>query len=136
MIVEEIAPEDETHKEVLGARLYLYLATKKWSMAAAVATHLVKAEAENAAWWIQLAYSVRRAESVENAEAILLRASEVHPKDPIIPLNLACYASATSRFEEAKVRLRQAIELDERIRDLALDDEDLKPLWDWIEGLK
>ena len=96
MILEEIASEDETHKEVLGARLYLYLATKKWSRAAAVAKHLVKAEAENAAWWIQLAYSVRRAESVENAEAILLRASEVHPKDPIIPL-----ASATSRFERS-----------------------------------
>lgn len=57
-----------------------------------------------------LPYSVRRAESVEKAEAILLRACEVHPKDAIIAFNLACYASVTSRFEEAKVRLRHAIE--------------------------
>lgn len=39
-------------------------------------------------------------------------------------------------MEEAKVRLRRAIELDKEIRRLALDDEDLKPLWDWISGLE
>jgi hypothetical protein len=35
--------------------------------AAAVASHLVKVEPENAGWWINLAYSVRRIESVEKA---------------------------------------------------------------------
>jgi hypothetical protein len=29
----------------------------------------------------------------------------------------------------------KAIELDKDIRELALDDEDLRPLWDWILGL-
>jgi hypothetical protein len=38
-------------------------------------------------------------------------------------------------MEEAKARLRHAIDLDNGIRKLALDDEDLKPLWDWIGGL-
>jgi hypothetical protein len=51
------------------------MAAKKWDMAAAIASHLVKVEPENAAWWISLAYSIRRSESVEKAEAILLRAS-------------------------------------------------------------
>jgi hypothetical protein len=50
----------------------------------------------------------------------------------MIAFNLACYASVTGRMEEAKVRLRHAIELDKDIRKLALDDEDLRPLWDWI----
>ena len=35
-------------------------------------------------------------------------------------------------MEEAKVRLRQAIDLDKDIRRLALDDEDLRPLWESI----
>jgi len=39
-------------------------------MAAAVAIHLVKVEPQNAAWWISLAYVLRRTESVEKAEAI------------------------------------------------------------------
>jgi hypothetical protein len=82
------------------------------------------------------AYAVRRTESVEKAEAILLRAQAIHPKVALIAFSLACFASVTGRMEEAKVRLRHAITLDKDIRGLAIDDEDLRPLWDWIAGLK
>jgi Flp pilus assembly protein TadD len=134
--LEEIAPEDKNRNEVLGARVALYAAAKKWDMAAAVASHLVKVEPENAGWWINLAYSVRRIESVEKAEAILLRAQAIHPKNALIAFNLACYASVAARIEEAKARLRHAIDLDKRVRTLAIGDEDLRPLWDWISGLE
>jgi Flp pilus assembly protein TadD len=136
LALEEIPPEDKNRTDVLGARVVLYIAAKKWDMAAVVASHLVKVEPENEAWWINLAYSVRRSEGVENAEAILLRAQAIHPKVAMIAFSLACYASVTGRMEEAKERLRHAIDLDKDIRRLALDDEDLKPLWDWIGGLK
>jgi Flp pilus assembly protein TadD len=131
-----VKPEDTTRNEVLGARVDIYMAARKWDMAAAVASHLVKVEPQNAAWWISLAYAVRRAESVEKAEAILLRAQAIHPRVAMIAFNLACYASIVGRVEEAKERLRHAFKLDQEIRGLALDDEDLKPLWDWIAGLE
>ena len=105
-------------------------------MAAAVASHLVKVEPENEAWWINLAYSLRRSEGIDQAEAILLRARAIHPKVAMIAFNLACYASVTGRMEEAKERLRMAIDLNKDVRKLALDDEDLRPLWDWIAGLQ
>jgi hypothetical protein len=54
----------------------------------------------------------------------------------MIAFNIACYASVTSRMEEAKARLPHAIDLDNGIRKLAIDNEDLKPLWDWIGGLE
>jgi lipopolysaccharide biosynthesis regulator YciM len=69
--LEEIEPEDKSRKEVLGARLELYLAAKKWEMAAAVASHLLKVEPEKAGWWINLAYATRRCESVEKARSDL-----------------------------------------------------------------
>ena len=134
LALEEIEPEDKTRTEVLGARVVLYITAKKWDMAAAVASHLVKVQPENAGWWISLAYAVRRAESVDKAEAILLRAQGIHPKVAIIAFNLACYASVTGRMEEAKKQLRRATELDKEMRKLAVEDEDLKPLWDWIAG--
>jgi Flp pilus assembly protein TadD len=111
------------------------MAAKKRDMAAAIASHLVKVEPENETWWIKLAYSVRQIEGVEKAEAILLRAQALHPKVAMIAFNLACYASVTGRLEEAKERLQHVINLDKGIRGLALNDEDLKPLWDWIAGL-
>jgi hypothetical protein len=54
----------------------------------------------------------------------------------MIAFSLACYASVMGRMEEAKERLRHAINHDKDFRKLALDDEDLKPLWDWIAGLE
>ena len=127
IVLEEIAPEDKTRNEVLGARVDIYIAANKWDMAAAVASHLIKVDPQTAGWWISLAYALRRTESVEKAEAILLRAQAIHPKVAMIAFNLACYASVTGRMEDAKERLRNAIELDKDVRKLALDDEDLDP---------
>ena len=132
IVLEEIAPEDKTRNEVLGERVDIYIAANKWDMAAAVASHL----GDLRGWWISLAYALRRAESVEKAEAVLLRAQAIHPKVAMIEFNLACYASVTGRMEEAKERLRHAIELDKEARKLALEDEDLKPPLEWIGGLK
>lgn len=70
--------------------------------------------------------SLRRCDTIDKAEAILLRAQEIHPKNVIILLNLASYASLTGRVEEAKFRLRHAIDLNKG---------DLRPLWDWISSL-
>jgi hypothetical protein len=39
------------------------------------------------------------------------------------------------RFEEAKERLKRAVELDKQFQKVAIDDEDLRPLWDWIADL-
>ena len=41
----------------------------------------------------------------------------IHPKVAMIAFNLACYASVAGRMEEAKERLRHAIELDKDIRE-------------------
>ena len=79
------------------------MAAKKWEMAGAVASHLVKVQPENETWWINLAYSVRQVEGVEKAEAILLRAQALHPKVAMIAFNLACYASVTAAWKRRKL---------------------------------
>jgi tetratricopeptide (TPR) repeat protein len=134
--LEEISAEDQSQSEVLGVRLNVYMAAKKWQLAASIARRLLETERENVAVWVNLAYSVRRSESVEEAEAILLRARGVHPKDALIIYNLACYASAAGRTEEAKERLREALELDKGLHALAREDPDLRPLWNWIKLLE
>ena len=77
------------------------LAAKKWDMAVAVARHLVKVDPGNPGAWINLAYSVRCAESIEQAEAIVLSA--------LIAFNLACYVVSYGRGES-----QTAIDLDKR----------------------
>ncbi len=135
LALEEIEPKDKTRVEVLGARVALYMATRKWDMAAAVASHLVNVQPDNLDWWINLACAARQHEGVESAEAVLFQALELHHDNAAIEFNLACYASVLGRFEEAKERLGRAIEFDEQFQKLAIDDEDLRPLWDWIAEL-
>jgi hypothetical protein len=59
---------------------------------------------------VELAYSIRRVEGLEKDRSHLLRAQAIHPKVAMMAFKLACYASVTGRIEEAKVRLRHAIE--------------------------
>jgi hypothetical protein len=58
LVLEEIAPEDKTRTQVLRARVVLYMAAKKWDMAATIASQLVKVESEN--------------ETLEGATALLI----------------------------------------------------------------
>ena len=130
--LEEIDAEDKDRKEVLGARVDVYMATQKWSLVAEVARHLVDLEPENAAWWINLAYATRRAENIDKAQALLLQAQKLHPNNGLIAFNLSCYACVTGQIEQAKTHLKHAIALDSRMRELALGDQDLQTLWSWL----
>ncbi|MGA7904766.1 MAG: hypothetical protein WBV90_19250 [Terrimicrobiaceae bacterium] len=112
------------------------VAAENWEKAVAIAVDLVKAEPKNPTTWIMLAHAVRHAGNVEQEETVLLKARAWHPTDPLIFLKLACCATVTGRIEEAKLRLEHAIDLDENIRWLALDEVDLRPLWDWISGVE
>ena len=108
------------------------VAAENWEMAVAIAVDLVKAEPKNLITRILLAHAVRRAGNVEQEETVLLKARAWHPTDASVGLKLARCATVTGRIEEAKLRLEHAIDLDENIRWLALHEEDLRPLWDWI----
>ncbi len=134
LALEEIDADDKARKEVLAARVDLYMATQKWSLVIEVARHLVDIEPENAAWWVNLAYATRRAESIDKAQALLLQARKLHHDNAIIAFNLSCYACVTGHIEQAKTHLKHAIALDSNIRGLALRDEDLRTLWSWIVG--
>jgi predicted Zn-dependent protease len=117
---------------VLYATVLVNLAARNWDIAVPMAADLVKAEPENPIPWLLLASAVRHVGNVEQVEIVLLKARAWLPRDPLILFKLACCASATGRIGEAKLHLGHAIDLDENVQGWALDDEDLRSLWDWI----
>lgn len=86
---------------------------------------------------MSLAFATRRAESVQAAKAVLLRAFALLPKEAILHYNLACYECRLGNLDAARERLRGAFELEPRFRQAVLEDEDLAPLWDSLgsEGI-
>ncbi len=128
--LEEIDPFCRRLPEVLTLRLSIYQRTKRWEMAQVVAKQLTVDDASNPQWPIALAYATRRLESLEAARAILLDAVSRHPKEPIIHYNLGCYSCQLGDLESAKDHLKRAFALEPQCRAMALDDSDLRPLWD------
>ena len=95
-----------------------------------VAKRLAEFQPYDIQWTISLAYATRRADSLHAAKEILLNTESKFPKEPIIKYNLACYCCQLGEIENAKTYLKKVFEIDSTWRLQALDDEDLKSLWD------
>lgn len=52
------------------------------------------------------------------------------PGAALLHYNLACYECLLGDIEVARARLKHAIRLDERLKAKALDEEDLKAIWE------
>lgn len=129
----ELEQVDEIHHRsdmYIQAALRLAMAESRWSNAVQFARALSERQPDEPEFYIQLAYAVRRAESVEAARGILLEARKRFPKVPVIPFNLACYECLLGHPDEAMVFLEKAFKLDASFREQASEDDDLKPIWD------
>ena len=128
--LEEIDSGLRAAPEVLAVRLGIYTGLKKWELMQMVAKSLINHEPSEVQWSISLAYATRRTESIDAAKVILLEAVERHPKEPMLHYNLACYECQLGDVEVAKARLQHALKLEPRMRLMALEDEDLREVWD------
>jgi tetratricopeptide (TPR) repeat protein len=128
--LENIDPFNRAAPEVLAVRIAVYHGLKKWELMREVAKRLVEFQPNDIQWTISLAYATRRADSIQAAKEILLNAESKFPKEAIIKYNLACYCCQLGEIEAAKKYLKKSFEIDSTGRLQALDDEDLRPLWD------
>ena len=128
--LDKIDPFCRALPEVLAVRLAIYRGFNKWELMQQIAKRLKEFEPHNVQWTISLAYATRRAYSIDVAMEILLNAAAKFPKEAAIRYNLACYYCKRGEIENAKRYLRQAFEIDLNWRKAALENEDLRPLWD------
>src|SRR6476646_9204410 len=128
--LEKIDPFNRAAPEVLAVRLAIYRELKKWELMAEIAKRLTQFQPDDIQWTISLAYATRRADSIQAAKEILLNAESKFPKEGAIKYNLACYFCQIGDIQRAKNYLKKAFEIDLNWRIPALEDEDLKPLWE------
>ena len=129
--LEEIPTEEHHLPTVLQIRLEIYRRMEKYEGMGTMAEHLTKCFPEDAQYWISLAYAQRRHLDLQTAEKTLLEAQKRFPEEATIPYNLACYACQLGRLDEARKKLAKAIELEPAFKKAALEDEDLKAIWEF-----
>jgi len=128
--LERIQPEERNSSTVLWLRLEIYRTAKNWNLMEIVARELLKRQPDDPDYWNDLAFSIRRKDSIKAAQTLLLEALEKFPNDATTRYNLGCYACQLGDMEEAKKFVGEAIKMDSKFKLLALDDEDLVYLWD------
>jgi predicted Zn-dependent protease len=128
--LESIPAEERAHPVVLRMRVQVYRAKERWMEMAEVARHLTEIEPDQPAHWIDRAWAERRHLGIPTAQETLLIARDRFPQEGIIHYNLACYEAVQGKRDEAKVSLARAVELEASFKGIALEDEDLKGIWE------
>ena len=132
--LEKIRAEWRAHPDVLDLRWLIYSHHEQWDACLDIASAIVKMTPDRVLSWVNKAYSMRWANdgSIEKAKPVLIEAAELFPGDSMIQYNLACYCAQLGQLDAAQEHLDKSYELGDaqQIKLMALDDEDLKPLWE------
>ncbi|HEX9048400.1 MAG TPA: tetratricopeptide repeat protein [Verrucomicrobiae bacterium] len=131
--LDSIPTARQLHPAVLEARWLLCAHEKNWHDALFVAEQEVTASPETVPGWLHRAYALRRVKGggLTKAWDVLLPAAEKFPTEAVVAFNLACYACQMGQLEQAREWFQRALGIGDKkeIVKMALDDEDLKPLW-------
>ena len=134
-----ISADRQNHPDVLEVWWTLCVHEKDWLDALKIADLELQSAPDDAGGWLHRAYALRRAQDggLPKAWDALLPAAQQFPKEPVIAYNLSCYACQMQQFDLAREWLRRAVKAGKKevIKQMALADDDLQPLWTEIKNL-
>lgn len=120
--------------EVMLLRLDTLQTLKRWEECAVLGQEAASRYPDCGAIYLVTAYAIRRAQSLPAARDFLLLAEDELGDEAMFHFNLACYACQLGDLQEAERRLEMAFEIDPKYRSQALEDEDLRPMWDNLKA--
>ena len=133
--LEKISPELRAYPLVLELRCVIYARAKLWPSCVEVADALVRARPKKSMAWIQRSFALHVLKRTQEAFDSLLPVADEFPGIWTIPYNLACYCAQFNRLDDSRVWFQKAMAIDEKaVQKAAIDDPDLKPLWDGMSG--
>ena len=131
--LENIRAEWRVHPDVLELRWLIYSHHGQWDACLDITSAIVKMAPGRVWGWVHKAYAQRRATGggIEKAKRILEKAAKLFPDHDMIQYNLACYCAQLRQLDDAEKHRDKSYELGDaqQIKLMAIDDEDLNPLW-------
>ena len=134
MELEKVSSPFHGHVEVLKVQWGICAAEKQWEAALDAAARLVELEPDDPLGWVHHSYSLHELKRTQEARDNLLRVVDKFPISATMRYNLACYECQLGDLVEARKWLEKAFRIGNRdqMKRAALDDLDLKPLWQEI----
>jgi tetratricopeptide (TPR) repeat protein len=129
--LEQITPQLRAHPDVLEVRWQIYAKGKKWEACVDIAAAIIKLAPDRPDAWIHRSFALHELKRTQEAFDHLLPVADRFPKMWTIPYNLACYCAQLGRLDECQAWFKKAMAIEEQtVKRVAIDDPDLKPLWD------
>jgi tetratricopeptide (TPR) repeat protein len=133
--LERIAAKQRAHPDVLDVRWQIYAKAERWDACVDIAAAIIQLEPGRADGWIHRSYALHELGRTQEAFDHLLPAVDRFPKVWMIPYNLSCYCAQLGRLDDCREWFGKAMAVDEHaVKRAAMEDPDLKPLWDSMSG--
>ncbi len=138
---DRLSEKAQAHPAALELRWQILSRLEDWERAVGAAEQLITCAPHVCSGWLHRAYALRRAASggLKRAWDALHPAAEQFPEEEVVAYNLACYATQMGRADEGWEWFLRALQISSSTADLrkmALKDDDLRPLWERIRGLR
>lgn len=136
--LDQISPAQQEHPEVLVVRFQMFENTRQWDRALAVAQQMTTLRPRVSWGRFHAAFCLHELKRTQEAYDTLAPIADKFPKEWLIRYNLACYSCQLGRPDEARLWLDKARALAGKadIRQMALEDRDLEPLWEEIRRVE
>ena len=134
--IKQISPRNKNHPQVLHACWHIQHQLKNWEDCVSIGRAMIAEEPESPQGWINYGNALFYQQRYDDAFAALHPVLDKFPADEAIQYNLACYRCQAGNLNEAAQWLKQAFKVGnlKKMREMALKDPDLKPLWDQIKA--
>jgi tetratricopeptide (TPR) repeat protein len=136
--LKNIPPDKQHCPAVLVLRFQIFAKALQWERASETAKEIATTTPDDSFGWVHWAYALHELKRTQQAYDVVSSVVARFPQEATMRYNLACYSCQLDKPEEAMGWLKQAFTMDEekKFRELALEDQDLKPLWKQIRGMQ
>lgn len=133
--LDQITPQFREHPDVLQVQWHICAQAKEWNTCIAIAENIMKFDPDRPDTWIHRSFALHELKRTREAFEQLQPVADRFPEVWTIPYNLACYCAQLGRLEESQKWLQRAMSIDQKsVKQAAIDDPDLKPLWEGTGG--
>lgn len=120
---------DQLRPEVLELRVTILMKAEKWRQALRAAEKLCAVAPDCNTGYIHAAFCLHEMGRTREAKEVLLDGPPGIVNEATYHYNLACYECVLGNMEAAKAYLETSVSMDNKFREFAKEDPDLKPLY-------
>ena len=132
--LEKITRGHRSHPDVLHLHWHIRARLTEWDACVEIGEELTRVSPDHPGGWINHANALFYLKRGQEAYDLLKPTQKTFPDNEAIPYNLSCYACQFGNLELAARWFKRAQKVGdpEQIREVALNDPDMEPLWESI----